>query len=189
MRNIQCNHKTVNNFHDIAYHFAIGPGGHVFEGRGWFQRAALETGRNQNALSIAYLGQASPNGAMTSALSSLIACGISNNYIAQGVAQESGSYDTFGQCATEAVTDPPTEPPTPARPVRPVRPVRPTYPTYEDYYDYNESGVDYYDYSARPQPRPQPRPRPRPGRRVAVPCGPGVSRLPNGRRRQCYTYY
>lgn len=124
MRIIQAQHIR-DNLHDIAYHFVIGADGSVYEGRGWFPRAALEFDQNERTLSLAFIGQQSPSGTMQSVLNQLIACAKSRNYLVASVAAETGPLHSFnGQ--------------------QRVAPVLPSY-------DYNSSNDDY-DYGPRAQP-------------------------------------
>ncbi|KAI1301364.1 Peptidoglycan recognition protein 4 [Halotydeus destructor] len=101
MRTIQATHLS-SNFHDIGYHFVVSVDGNVYEGRGWFQRAALEENKNQVSFSFAYIGTQQPTAAMTNLMARLVNCGKGRNYIGPSVAiTPSATTDLFQQQSSQ----------------------------------------------------------------------------------------
>ncbi|XP_073417364.1 peptidoglycan recognition protein 1-like isoform X4 [Dendrobates tinctorius] len=84
VRNIQNYHMKSRGWCDIGYNFLIGEDGLVYEGRGWTTLGAHATSYNPISTGISVIGSftdRAPNSAALNATRSLIACGVSKNFI------------------------------------------------------------------------------------------------------------
>ncbi|XP_044161289.1 peptidoglycan recognition protein 1-like [Bufo gargarizans] len=83
-KNIQSYHMNSRDWCDIGYNFLIGEDGAVYEGRGWTTHGAHALTYNPISIGISFIGSfdgREPNTAALNAAKSLIACGVSKNFI------------------------------------------------------------------------------------------------------------
>ncbi|KAG9465605.1 peptidoglycan recognition protein 1-like [Eleutherodactylus coqui] len=84
VRNIQSFHMKSQHWCDIGYNFLIGENGLVYEGRGWTTLGVHAASYNSKSSGISFIGSFTkrvPSNAALNAAKSLIACGVSKNFI------------------------------------------------------------------------------------------------------------
>ncbi|KAJ8733171.1 hypothetical protein PYW08_001469 [Mythimna loreyi] len=79
-------HMQDRGFTDIGQSFLIGGNGRVYEGAGWHTVGAHTLGYNRRAVGISFIGDfrtKMPSPLALKALKSLLACGVTNKYLAE----------------------------------------------------------------------------------------------------------
>ncbi|CAD7090194.1 unnamed protein product [Hermetia illucens] len=107
--NIQHYHMHDLGWSDIGLNFLIGNDGNVYEGAGWNKVGAHTLGYNRKSIGIAFIGDFSdelPSEKALQAAKSLLACGVSNGYLArnyrllgarQVISTESPGLELYGE--------------------------------------------------------------------------------------------